>query len=63
MAVRNDPALMRAAAPAEPPAASPARARLAAEVASLDAAVARVTETLGFYEEPGQYAAAQRRLA
>lgn len=59
----NDPALMRAAPGAALPTEHPDAARLAAEIARLDAAVSRVTATLGFYEEPGQYAAAQRRLA
>ena len=59
----NDPALMRATPAAGLPTDHPDAARLAAEIARLDAAVSRVTATLDFFEEPSQYAAAQRRLA
>ena len=59
----NDPALMRATPASALPADHPDAARLAAEIARLDAAVAHVTARRGFYEEPSQYAAAQRRLA
>ena len=63
MPQRNDPRLMQASPAAALPADDPEAARLAAEVARLDAAVARMTQGLGFYEEPAHYAAAQRRLA
>jgi hypothetical protein len=63
MTTRNDPALMRATPASALPQDSPEAARLASEVARIDAAVAKVTATLDFFEEPGHYAAAQRRLA
>ena len=63
MSARNDPALIRATPGAGLPRDQPDAARLAAEVERLDAAVSRVTAALDFYDEPGHYAAAQRRLA
>ena len=59
----NDPALIRAAPAAALPRDDPDASRLAAEVVRLDAAVARVTAAMDFYDEPSQYAAAQLRLA
>ena len=60
---QNDPALICTTAAAGLPRDHPDAARLAAEVARLDAAVAQVTAAMDFHDEPSHYAAAQRRLA